>query len=191
MVLLLPNTIGVDAQPDVVDDVNSIHLTSDQTRVKYTSLRGETTGRTTAAASSSNHDDDDDNDEDDDERYILDYDQINVQHSRKLVTILDHPLPPKQEQRQQKRLFTQFRRDISNITWIVRVDSDETTDLLLSKILPNKIVYRMKLVFNGFIVKGISRSTLTSLLRRSDVLLIEEVRDLYNGFLHYIIQNSS
>jgi hypothetical protein len=182
-VLLQTNTsvdaIPLDLQPVNLDDVDGIDPTviRDRTHVK-SSLRGDTTAVTASSDPTNNRRTDIDvdykNDDDDDERYILDYDQIDVQHSQKLVTRFDHPSP--QTQRQQKQLFSSFRRNITNITWIVRVDSDQTTNLLLSKIVPDKIVYRMNLVFNGFIVKGISRSTLTWLLRRTDVLLVEEVR---------------
>jgi hypothetical protein len=128
---------------------------------------------------------DDDDDNIDTERYILDYSQIDVQHSRKLVTIFDRPLSssqPQQQQQQQRQqsLFSSFvtsrRRNIADTTWIIQVNSTQTTDIIQSKIVPNKIIQRLNLVFNGLIVKGISRSTLTWLLRRSDVLLIEEVR---------------
>ena len=129
-------------------------------------------------------DDDHNNNDEDDERYILDYSQIDVQHQRKLVTIFDRP-PQRQDQQQQLKLLPLvFRRNISNVTWIIRVDNDQTTSLIASKFLTGHIVSRMSLVFNGLIVRDISRWTLTSLLRRSDVLLIEEVRHTWGSHCH-------
>ena len=129
-------------------------------------------------------DDDHNNNDEDDERYILDYSQIDVQHQRKLVTNFDRP-PQRQDQQQQLKLLPLvFRRNISNVTWIIRVDNDQTTSLIASKFLTGHIVSRMSLVFNGLIVRDISRWTLTSLLRRSDVLLIEEVRHTWGSHCH-------
>jgi hypothetical protein len=126
-------------------------------------------------------DEKEDDEDDDEERYILDYNHMDVQHyRRKLVTIFDGPTSPQiQVQPQQETtLFSTFlsrRRSIVNTTWIVRVNSNQTIDTILSKLVPQKVLYRLNLVFQGLIVKGITRSTLNWLLRRSDVLLIEEV----------------
>ena len=115
---------------------------------------------------------DEDHDQDDKDRYILDYDQIDAQHRRKLVTILDRP----QQQQRQTTLFG--LRNVETVTWIVRVKNDESTTVISSQISSLRILSRLKTVFNGLVVKGITASTLQWLLARSDVLLIEEVRTI-------------
>lgn len=115
---------------------------------------------------------DEDHDQDDKDRFILDYDQIDAQHRRKLVTILDRP----QQQQRQTTLFG--LRNVETVTWIVRVKNDESTTVISSQISSLRILSRLKTVFNGLVVKGITASTLQWLLARSDVLLIEEVRTI-------------